>query len=62
MVEGGKIFSHDTAFNEQLNLAVTQLERLQRGRRGEPVPAPIGIEVMAELPNEANNAPVFNGG
>lgn len=39
------ILRYEPMLNRQLNLAFAELERLQRHRKGEPVPAPLRVEV-----------------
>ena len=40
-----KILRYETKLERQLFRAMAQLERLQRMRRGESVPAPLTVEV-----------------
>jgi hypothetical protein len=44
----GRILRYETANNRQLVYAINQLERLQRARRGEQIPAPVSFHVSAE--------------
>jgi hypothetical protein len=43
-----KILRYDAAFDRQLHRALDALERLQRQRRGEPVPPPLKIRVATD--------------
>jgi len=43
-----KILRYETTISRQLYKAMAELERLQRMRRGEPVPPPINVEVSKE--------------
>lgn len=43
-----RILRYETTINRQLFQAMNQLERLQRQRKGEAVPAPINIEISGE--------------
>ena len=40
-----KILRYETKLKRQMFRAMSQLERLQRMRKGEAVPAPISVEV-----------------
>ena len=40
-----KLLRYEAMINKQLNHASAELERLQRRRQGESVPAPIGVEI-----------------
>ena len=40
-----KIMRYETTLERQLYRAMNQLERLQRMRRGEPIPSPVLMEV-----------------
>jgi CRISPR/Cas system-associated endonuclease Cas1 len=43
-----KILRYETATSRQLYKAMGELERLQRTRKGEPVPPPISVEISKE--------------
>lgn len=43
-----RLLRYETAIERQLYRALAQLERLQRQRRGEPVPPPLQVEVNGE--------------
>lgn len=43
-----KILRYETALERQLYRAMNQLERLQRRRQGEDIPAPLTMEVSAK--------------
>ena len=43
--ELNRILRYDAASNRQLYQAINQLERLQRARKGEHVPAPVNVQV-----------------
>jgi len=43
-----KLMRYEGSINRQLSQAMNQLERLQRQRNGELVPAPISVEVSGE--------------
>jgi hypothetical protein len=45
-----RIFRYQTTINRQLFQAVNQLERLQRLRKGENVPAPLALQVSHDAP------------
>jgi hypothetical protein len=51
-----------TSINRQLTQDLNQLERLQRQRKGEFVPAPIALDVTVNGPNPGNDAVVTDGG
>jgi hypothetical protein len=40
-----KLLRYEAMINKQLNHAIAELERLQRRRNGESVPAPISVEI-----------------
>lgn len=40
-----RILRYETANNRQLVYAINQLERLQRARKGEQIPAPVSLQV-----------------
>ena len=42
------LLRYETTFHRQLLSTLNQLERLQRARRGENVPAPIAVQVMTD--------------
>jgi hypothetical protein len=42
-----KILRYETALERQLFRATNQLERLQRRRQGENIPAPLTMEISA---------------
>jgi hypothetical protein len=44
------IMRYQTTINRQLFQAMNQLERLQRLRKGENVPAPLNLQVLGDLP------------
>ena len=46
--ELNRILRYDAANNRQLYQAINQLERLQRARKGEHVPAPVNVQVSGE--------------
>ena len=51
---------YETTINRQLYQAINQLERLQRSRAGEQVPAPVNIQVTHDIPRlaeEGSTAP-----
>ena len=51
---------YETTINRQLYQAINQLERLQRSRAGEHVPAPVNIQVTHDIPRlaeEGSTAP-----
>jgi hypothetical protein len=43
-----RILRYDTANNRQLYQALNELERLQRARKGEHVPAPIAVQLSTD--------------
>ena len=43
-----RILRYDAASNRQLYQAINQLERLQRARKGEHVPAPVNVQVSSD--------------
>ncbi len=43
-----KILRYETAIERQLYRAIDQLERLQRGRKGEAIPPPVNLRVSTE--------------
>ena len=45
-----RIFKYQTTINRQLFQAMNQLERLQRLRKGENVPAPLTLQVSHDVP------------
>src|SRR5438445_13543690 len=53
-----KLLRYEAMINRQLNHAIAELERLQRRRNGESVPAPISVDISgrdsAFLQNTAN--------
>jgi hypothetical protein len=51
-----------TSINRQLTQDLNQLERLQRQRKGEFVPAPIALDVTVNGPDPGNDAVVTEGG
>jgi hypothetical protein len=46
----GRILRYQTTINRQLFQAVNQLERLQRLRKGDHVPAPLNVQISSETP------------
>jgi hypothetical protein len=42
-----RILRYETSIQRQLAYAINQLERLQRARKGEHVPAPVSVQVQA---------------
>ena len=40
-----KLLRYEAMINKQLNHAIAELERLQRRRNGELVPAPISVDI-----------------
>ena len=40
-----KIIRYETAINRQIYRAISELERLQRQRKGEPVPPRINVDI-----------------
>lgn len=44
-----KILRYETALERQLFRAMNQLERLQRRRQGEHIPAPVTMEIATRL-------------
>ena len=40
-----KILRYETKLERQMDRAMAQLERVQRMRRGEAIPAPLSVEV-----------------
>jgi len=45
-----RILRYQTTTNRQLYQAINQLERLQRLRKGENVPAPLNVQVLRDTP------------
>ena len=45
-----RIVRYQTMINRQLYQAINQLERLQRLRKGENVPAPLNLQVLHDAP------------
>jgi hypothetical protein len=45
-----RILRYQTTINRQLYQAMNQLERLQRLRKGDHVPAPLNLEVLRDTP------------
>ena len=43
-----RILRYETTIQGQLAYAISQLERLQRARRGEQVPAPVSVQVLSD--------------
>jgi hypothetical protein len=43
-----RILRYETSINRQWAYAINQLERLQRARKGEHVPAPVSVQVSAD--------------
>jgi len=43
-----RILRYETAVQRQLVYAINQLERLQRARKGEHVPAPVNVQVSSD--------------
>jgi hypothetical protein len=43
-----KILRYETAVHRQLAYAINQLERLQRARKGETLPAPISVQLSRD--------------
>ena len=43
-----RILRYETANNRQLVYAINQLERLQRARKGEQIPAPVSLQVSRD--------------
>jgi len=43
-----RILRYETANNRQLVYAINQLERLQRARKGEQIPAPVTLQVSRD--------------
>lgn len=48
----GNLVRYQTMINRQFFQAMNQLERLQRLRRGEDVPAPLNVQISHEISNE----------
>ncbi len=48
------ISRNQTTINRQLFQAMNQLERLQRLRKGDNVPAPFSLQVLGEVPGKEN--------
>jgi hypothetical protein len=46
--DGDRILRYETAIERQLAYAINQLERMQRARKGEHVPAPVSVQVSAD--------------
>jgi len=53
------VLRYQTTINRQLFQAMNQLERLQRLRKGDNVPAPLNLQVLGEPPtlSEQENSP-----
>jgi hypothetical protein len=47
-VDLDRILRYETTIYRQMGCAITQLERLQRARRGEHVPAPVSIQLSGD--------------
>jgi hypothetical protein len=45
-----RILRYETMINRQLYQAINQLERLERLRKGENVPAPLNLQVLHDAP------------
>jgi hypothetical protein len=45
-----KIVRYQTGINRQLYQAINQLERTQRLRKGDHVPAPLNVQVLRDTP------------
>jgi hypothetical protein len=45
-----RIVRYQTTINRQLYQAINQLERLQRLRKGDHVPAPLNLQVLHDAP------------
>jgi len=43
-----RILRYETAIHRQLVYAISQLERLQRGRKGEYLPAPLSVQLSSD--------------
>jgi hypothetical protein len=43
-----RILRYETSINRQWAYAINQLERLQRARKGEHVPAPVSVQVSSD--------------
>lgn len=43
-----RIHRYETAIQRQLTYAINQLERMQRARKGEHVPAPVSVQVSSD--------------
>ena len=43
-----RILRYETAIQRQLTYAINQLERMQRSRKGEHVPAPLSVQVSSD--------------
>ena len=50
-----RILRDQTPINRQLFQAMNQLERLQRLRKGDNVPAPLNLQVLGDLPTTSEN-------
>ena len=46
-----KVLRYEAKLERQMHRAIHQLERLQRMRRGEPVPPPLTVEVSERSPD-----------
>lgn len=43
-----RILRYETTIHRQLVYAINQLERLQRARKGEHIPAPVSVQVSSD--------------
>jgi hypothetical protein len=43
-----RVLRYDTSIHRQLAYAISQLERLQRARKGEHVPAPVSVQLSGD--------------
>lgn len=43
-----RVLRYETTIQRQLTYAINQLERLQRARKGEHVPAPVSVQVSSD--------------
>ena len=46
---GGNLLRYQAMINRQFSQAIDRLERLQRQRRGEDIPAPLSVQVLHEV-------------
>jgi hypothetical protein len=53
--ESGNLVRYQIMINRQFFQAMNQLERLQRLRRGEDVPAPLNVQVSHEISDAATS-------